>query len=128
MMSPRSNMKTFSVRAAGDLARVAERVRGRGCDLKQVALDPDRGELHVPILDRDPSGRGSGPVAAQLIVRRIVEFAMEGSGGVRWFELDGIAYDDATRRLSIRSDTGLAFVLTVDHLDVALKPRDPSRH
>ena len=124
------------VKAAGELAAVAELVRGRGCDLKSVVLDEANGVLHVPVLDRSVVGAGRRPAVAprrdaqvmsELVVRRIVEYSVEGAAGADWFDLDALVYDRASQRLSIRSTSPFRFVLTVDDLDVVLKIRDPKR-
>jgi hypothetical protein len=124
------------VKAAGELAAVAELVRGRGCDLKSVVLDDAQGVLHVPVLDRSvvPAGRRpavedrrAAQVASELVVRRIVEFSIEDAAGTEWFDLDAIVYDESSQRLSIRSTSPFRFVLTVDDLDVVLKIREPRR-
>jgi hypothetical protein len=124
------------VKAAGELAAVAELVRGRGCDLKSVVLDDAQGVLHVPVLDRSVVRAGRRPavtqrraaqVASELVVRRIVEFSIEDAAGTDWFDLDAIVYDETSQRLSIRSTGPFRFVLTVDDLDVVLKLREPRR-
>jgi hypothetical protein len=118
--------------AAGELAAVAELVRGRGCDLRSVALDDEQGVLHVPMLDRSVAVPGrraaagqrrAAQVTAELVVRRIVEFSLEAATGTDWFDLDAIVYDEASQRLSIGSTSPLRFVLTVDDLDVSLRIR-----
>ena len=87
------------------LRAIVRRARGWACDVRGVALDDQAGKLHVPFLEkadrRAPSAR---VIAGELIVRRVEEFLIEGGARTRWFELDGLAYERATRRLSIGSD------------------------
>src|SRR5882724_3955490 len=114
--------------AAGELRDIVRRTRGWTCDVRGVALDDQSGMLHLPFVEkvdrRSPSGRLA---AGELIVRRVEEFLVEAAARTRWFELDGLLYDPATRRLSIGSDGRSQFALTVETLDVTLRIR-PQTH
>lgn len=116
------------------LAELAELLRGRVCDLGQVALDDQGGKVHIPVLERlDGAGAGSistdrppgERVAGELVVRRVVEFSVEGAGAGRWFELDALVWDGVTRRLSVTSTGPLRLHMGVEGIDVALRWRDP---
>jgi hypothetical protein len=113
---------------ATGLRTIVHRARGWSCDVRGVALDDQSGTLHLPFLDRvnrrAPSSRVSG---GELIVRRVEEFLIEGATRNRWFELDGLLYEPATRRLSIGSDGRSQFALTVESLDVTLRIRPQTR-
>ena len=124
---------TLRVVSPDALAEVVRLVRGRACDLGSVALDDQGGNLHVPVWDRaappvhpGASSRngtrrgGSG----ELVVRRVVEFSLEGSEAIRWFDLDGLVYDDDTRRLAIVSNGALRLLVTVERLDLTLSLRE----
>ena len=114
-----------SVRGLRDVVR---RTRGWSCDVRGVALDDQSGKLHIPFVEkvdrRSPSGRMA---AGELIVRRVEEFAVEGAARTRWFELDGLVYEPATRRLTIGSDGRSQFALTVEALDLTLRIRPQTR-
>lgn len=111
-----------------ELKAVIRRARGWVCDVRGVALDDQSGKLHLPFLEkhdrRAPSARIS---AGELIVRRIEEFLVEGAMRSRWFELDGLLYDPATRKLSIMSDGRSQFAVTVETLDLTLRVRLQTR-
>jgi hypothetical protein len=93
-----------------------------------VALDDQAGKLHLPFLERMDRRSPSVRVAAgELIVRRVEEFLIEGATRTRWFELDGIVYEPATRRVSIGSDGRSQFALTVEALDITLRIRPQTR-
>lgn len=110
------------------LRDVVRRTRGWSCDVRGVALDDQSGKLHIPFVEkidrRTPSSRMA---AGELIVRRVEEFAVEGAARTRWFELDSLVYEPATRRLSIGSDGRSQFALTVEALDVTLRIRPQTR-
>ena len=110
------------------LRAIVRRARGWACDVQNVALDDQSGKLHLPFLEkadrRSPSGRNA---VAELIVHRVEEFVIEGAARTRWFELDGLVYEPATRRLSIGSDGRSQFALTVEELDVTLRLRPQTR-
>ena len=96
--------------------------------MRGVALDDQSGKLHVPLLARVDRRSSTAPVAAgDLIVSRVEEFVVEGAGRRRWFELDGLAYEPATRRVSIASGGRSQFALTVEDLDVTLRIRPQTR-
>lgn len=123
--------ETVRVVAPDALAEVVRLLRGRACDLRSVALDDQGGNLYVPVSDRAapagprPSPRNGGRRGgAELVVRRVVEFALQGSEAIRWFDLDGLVYDDHTRRLAIVSNGPLRLILTVERLDLTLHLRE----
>ena len=105
------------------------RAKGWTCDVRAVALDDQSGKLHVPLLERVDNGRApSGRIAAaELIVHRVEEVLVEGATRRRWFELDGVAYEPATRRVSIGADGRSQFGITVEDLDVTLRIRPQTR-
>lgn len=110
------------------LRAVVHRARGWSCDVRGVALDDQSGKLHLPFLDRvHRRALSSRMSAGELIVRRVEEFLIDGATRTRWFELEGLLYDPATRRLSIGSDGRSHFVLTVECLDVTLRIRSQTR-
>ena len=116
-------------KTAHGLRSILRRARGWSCDVRGVALDDQSGKLHVPLLEkvdrRSPSRRIP---AGELIVRRVEEFLFEGAATrSRWFELDGLAYEPTTGRLTIAADGRSQFALTVDALDVTLRIRPQSR-
>lgn len=124
--------RTVRVVAPDALAEVVRLLRGRACDLRSVALDDQGGILHVPVSDRAaPPGprpssgngtrRGGG---GELVVRRVVEFCLEGSEAIGWFDLDGLVYDGHTRRLAIMSNGSLRLIVTVERLDLRLRLRE----
>jgi hypothetical protein len=120
-----SALDATSVSGLRDLVR---RARGWSCDVRGVALDDQSGKLHLPFVEKVDRRSPSGRVAAgELIVRRVEEFLVEGAARIRWFELDGLLYDPATRRLSIGSDGRSHFSLTVETLDVTLRIRPQTR-
>jgi hypothetical protein len=122
----RSN--AVSATTVGGLRAIVRRARGWSCDVRGVALDDQAGKLHLPFLvkvdGRSPSIRVP---AGELIVRRVEEFLVEGAARTRWFELDGLLYDPATRRVSIGSDSRSQFALTVEALDLILRIRPQTR-
>lgn len=130
-----AGVKTLGVTDPEDLAAITRVVRGKACDLKAVALDDQGCHLYVPILNRtiaqSRSGRSSlspqshGSVVGELIVRGVEEFSIEGSVGIRWFEIDTLVYEEHVRQLSIRSGRAFRFLLTVERLDVALRINQP---
>lgn len=105
------------------LRSILRRARGWSCDVRAVALDDQSGKLHVPLLERaDRRSPSSRAAAAELIVRRVAEFLFEGAASrTRFFDLDGLAYEPATGRLTIASDGRSQFALTVEALDVTLR-------
>jgi hypothetical protein len=112
----------------GGLRDLVRRARGWSCDVRGVALDDQSGKLHLPFVERTDRRSPSGRVAAgELIVRRVEEFLVEGATRTRWFELDALLYDPASRRLSIGSDGRSQFSLTVETLDVTLRIRPQTR-
>ncbi|MEW6477262.1 MAG: hypothetical protein AB1679_33835 [Actinomycetota bacterium] len=124
----RSNASVNAKTAQG-LRSILRRARGWTCDVRGVALDDQSGKLHVPLLEkadrRSPSRRVP---AGELIVHRVEEFLVEGAATrSRWFELDGLAYEPATGRLTIASDGRSQFAVTVDTLEVTLRIRPQTR-
>ena len=112
----------------GGLQAIVRRARGWTCDVRGVALDDQAGMLHVPLLEKVDRRAPSVRVAAgELIVRRVEEFLVEGAARTRWFELDGLAYEPATRRVSIGAGGRSQFALTVESLDVTLRIRPQTR-
>jgi hypothetical protein len=121
-----ANIHGVQVNTVGGLAGMVARLRGWTCDLHFVALDHEGGKLHLPLRERPaPRARRRRSSPLELIVRRVVEFSIEGTAGVRWFDLDDLAYDEETRRLSICSASTVRFLLTVEHLDIALRVTAP---
>ena len=117
-----------SATTAAGLRAIVRRARGWTCDVRGVALDDQAGMLHVPLLEKVDRRAPSVRVAAgELIVRRVEEFLVEGAARTRWFELDGLAYEPATRRVSIGAGGRSQFALTVEALDVTLRIRPQSR-
>lgn len=113
---------TRRVQGANDLDVLVGLIRGRACDLHLVALDDQSGRLHIPILRSRGSKRSPGrSVEGELTVRSVVEFSLAGSTSVRWFNLDGLSYQQRTHQLAISSDRALQFLLTVERLDVAVR-------
>ena len=114
-------------RTPSGLRAILRRARGWTCDVRAVALDDQSGKLHVPLLEKSDR-RLPGPRAAgELIVCRVEEFLIEGPARTRWFEFGGLAYEPATRRVSIGSDGRSQFALTVEALDVTLRIRPQTR-
>jgi hypothetical protein len=110
------------------LRAIVRRARGWTCDVRAVALDDQSGKLHVPLLEKVDRRSPSVRVAAgELIVRRVDEFAIEGPARTRYFELGRLAYDRATRRVSIGPEGRSQFGLTVEALDVTLRIRPQTR-
>jgi hypothetical protein len=113
---------------ADELRGIVRRARGWTCDVQGVALDDQSGKLHVPLLEKVDRRSPSARVAvAELIVRRVEEFLIEGPARTRWFELDRLVYEPASRRVSIGADGGSQFGLTVEELDVTLRIRSQAR-
>lgn len=108
-------MKQVGAGSSEALSEMVGLLRGRVCDVREVALDDQAGKLHFPIV----GGRGSAP-AGELVVRGVVEFAVGDIAGLGCFEIDGLAYDDRSGRLSIRSGQVERFRLTVERVDVTL--------
>ena len=109
-------VRLLRAKTPDELREVLAVVRGRACDLSSVALDDQGSKLHIPVQGDVPRRSGG-----ELIVRRIVEFSMADSTGIRWFDVDGLTYDPHTRQLLIQSSSPIRFLLTVEHLDVAVK-------
>jgi hypothetical protein len=110
------------------LRAIVRRARGWACDVRGVALDEQSGKLHLPFVEKGDRRSLSGRNAAgELIVHRVEEFVIEGAARTRWFELDGLVYEPATRRLSIGSDGRSQFALTVEALEVTLRIRPQPR-
>jgi hypothetical protein len=124
----RRRSSAINATSVGGLRDLVRRARGWSCDVRGVALDDQSGKLHLPFVEkidrRSPSGRMA---AGELIVRRVEEFLVEGAPRTRWFELDALLYDPASRRLSIGSDGRSQFSLTVETLDVTLRIRPQTR-
>jgi len=117
-----------NARSARGLSAIVRRARGLTCDVRAVALDDQTGKLHVPLLAKVDRRSSPARVAAgELIVSRVEEFLVEGATRRRWFELDGLAYEPATRRVSIGSDGRSQFALTVEKLDITLRIRPQAR-
>lgn len=118
----------LNARTPHGLKAIVRRARGWTCDVRAVALDDQSGKLHVPLLERvDGRGPSCRVAAGELIVRRVEEFAVEGATRRRWFDLDGLAYEPATRRVSIAAEGRSQFGLTVETLDVTLRIRPQTR-
>lgn len=119
-----------NARTPGDLRAIVRRARGWTCDVRAVALDDQSGKLHVPLLEKVDRRSSTAPVAVgELIVRRVEEFLIEGPTRTRFFEFGGLAYEPATRRVSIGPDGRSQFALTVEALDVTLRIRpQPDPH
>lgn len=124
---PRSN--ALNAKTANGLRTILRRARGWSCDVRAVALDDQTGKLHVPLVDRaDRRSPSSRTAAGELIVRRVEEFLFEGAASrSRWFELDGLAYEAATGRLTIAADGRSQFSLAVEAIDVTLRIRSQNR-
>ena len=116
-----------NARTPNGLRAIMRRARGLTCDVRAVALDDQSGKLHVPLLATVDRRSSAGRVAAELIVRRVEEFQIEGPARTRWFELGGLAYEPDTRRVSIGPDGRSQFSLTVESLDVTLRIQAQSR-
>jgi hypothetical protein len=109
------------------LRAIVRRARGWTCDVRGVALDDQSGKLHLPFVEKGDRRSNSRHAAGELIVHRVEEFIVEGAARTRWFELDNLVYEPATRRLSIGSDGRSQFALTVEALDVTLRIRPQPR-
>lgn len=125
----RRSSAALNAKSPTALGSILRRARGWTCDVRGVALDDQTGRLHVPLLEktdrRSPSRRVP---AGELIIHRVEEFLFEGAAArKRWFELDGLAYEPATGRLTIASDGRSQFALTVETLDVTLRIRPQTR-
>ena len=128
MENRRPSQSAVNARSARGLTAIVRRARGWTCDVRAVALDDQSGKLHVPLLAKIERRSSTVRVAAgELIVSRVEEFLVEGATRRRWFELDGLAYEPATRRVSIGSDGRTQFALTVEELDVTLRVRPQAR-
>jgi len=128
MENRRPSHNAVNARSVRGLTAIVRRARGWTCDVRAVALDDQSGKLHVPLLAKVDRRSSTGRVAAgDLIVSRVEEFVVEGASRRRWFELDGLAYEPATRRVSIASGGRSQFALTVEELDVTLRIRPQTR-
>ena len=128
MDNRRPSSNAVNARSARGLAAIVRRARGWTCDVRFVALDDQSGKLHLPLLAKVERRSSTDRVAAgELVVNRVEEFVIEGAARRRWFEIDGLAYEPATRRISIRSDGRSQFALTVEDLDVTLRIRPQTR-
>ncbi|HYH50687.1 MAG TPA: hypothetical protein VEG38_14165 [Acidimicrobiia bacterium] len=128
-MNERPRSSTLNAKSPSGLRSILRRARGWSCDVRAVALDDQSGKLHVPLVERaDRRSPSSRTAAGELIVRRVEEFLFEGAASrSRFFDLDGLAYEPATGRLTIASDGRSQFALTVEALDVSLRIR-PQTH
>ena len=128
MDNRRPSHNALNARSARGLAAIVHRARGWSCDVRSVALDDQSGRLHVPLLAKvDRRSTTERVPAGELVVNLVEEFVVEGATRRRWFELDGVAYEPMTRRVSIRSDGRSQFALTVEKLDVTLRIRPQTR-
>jgi hypothetical protein len=127
MDNRRPSQSAVNARSARGLTAIVRRARGWTCDVRAVALDDQSGKLHVPLLAKVDRRSTVRIAAGELIVSRVEEFLVEGATRRRWFELDGLAYEPATRRVSIGSDGRSQFALTVEELDVTLRIRPQPR-
>ncbi len=115
-------------RTVRGLSAIVRRARGWTCDVRAVALDDQSGMLHVPLLEKVDRRAPSARVAAgELVVRRVEEFSIDGPARTRWFELGRLAYDRATRRVTIGPDGRSQFAVNVEALDVTLRIRPQTR-
>ena len=128
MDNRRPSHQAVNARSARGLMAIVRCARGWTCDVRSVALDDQSGKLHVPLVAKVDRRSSTVRVAAgELIVHRVEEFVVEGDPRRRWFELDGLAYEPATRRISIGSKGRSQFALTVEELDVTLRIRPQTR-
>ncbi|MCA1846973.1 MAG: hypothetical protein LC792_28015 [Actinobacteria bacterium] len=128
MDNRRPSQSAVNARSARGLSAIVRRARGWTCDVRAVALDDQSGKLHVPLLAKVDRRSSTVRIAVgELIVSRVEEFLIEGASRRRWFELDGLAYEPATRRVSIGAEGRSQFALTVEELDITLRIRPPSR-
>jgi len=129
LVNERPRSSTLNAKSPSGLRSILRRARGWSCDVRAVALDDQSGKLHVPLVERaDRRSPSSRTAAGELIVRRVEEFLFEGAASrSRFFDLDGLAYEPATGRLTIASDGRSQFALTVEALDVSLRIR-PQTH
>jgi hypothetical protein len=127
MDNRRPSHNAVNARSARGLAAIVRRARGWTCDVRAVALDDQTGKLHVPLLAKLHRSSSDRVAAGELVVNRVEEFVVEGAARRRWFELDGLAYEPVTRRVSIRSDGRSQLALTVEELDVTLRIRPQTR-
>ena len=127
MDNRRPSHNAVNARSARGLAAIVRRARGWTADVRAVALDDQSGKLHIPLLAKLHRSSTDQIAAGELVVNRVEEFVVEGAVRRRWFELDGLAYEPATRRVSIRSDGRSQFALTVEELDVTLRIRPQTR-
>ena len=127
MDNRRPSSSAVNARSVRGLSAIVRRARGWTCDVRAVALDDQSGKLHVPLLAKGHRSSTVWIVAGELIVSRVEEFLVEGATRRRWFELDGLAYEPSTRRVSIGSDGRSQFALTVEELDVTLRIRPQTR-
>lgn len=127
MDNRRPSRNAVNARSVRGLTAIVRRAHGWTCDVREVALDDQSGKLHVPLFARVHRTSTDRIAAGELVVNRVEEFVVEGAVRRRWFELDGLAYEPATRRVSIRSDGRSQFALTVEELDVTLRIRPQTR-
>ena len=123
----RPSRNAVNARSARGLNAIVRRAHGWTCDVREVALDDQSGKLHVPLFARTQRSSRDRVAAGELVVNRVEEFVVEGATRRRWFELDSVAYEPATRQVSIRSDGRSQFALTVEELDVTLRIRPQTR-
>lgn len=109
-------MKRLGAESTETLPTIVDRLRGRACDLRAVALDDQQGRLYLPIVGRPSQGMPGG----ELVVRRVVEFTVGDIDGLGRFPIDALAYDEPSRQLSIRSGDVERFRVTVERVDVVL--------
>jgi hypothetical protein len=109
-------VKRVRAESSDALPAIVGLLRGRVCDLRDTALDDQQGNLHVPIVTQS---REALPVG-ELVVRRVVEFAVGDIAGLHRFELAELAYDEESGQLAVRSEQAERFLLTVDRVDVTL--------
>jgi len=103
--------------APEDLGVLVRRLSGYVADLHAVALDDQTAKLHIPL------ARADAGFAGKLLVARVADLIVERDGQVRWFGLDGLAYDPVTRRLTLVAIKGLRLVAGVEALDLAVRLR-----
>jgi hypothetical protein len=120
----RRRPNAVNARTPSGLRAILRRAHGLACDVRSVALDDQSGKLHLPLVEQGDRRSPPARIAAgELIVRRVEEFLIEGPARTRWFEFGRLAYEPATRRVSIGPDGRSQFALTVEALDVTLRIR-----
>ena len=110
-----TNSATARAGAPHDVADLARRLSGYVVDLHAVALDDQTGRLHIPLVP------AAGGPAGKLLVGRVADLTVERGRKVRWFGLDGLAYDPALRRLTVVSVNGLRLAVGVEALELTLR-------